>query len=1076
MRPNSSLTLRYPMTSQLSGNSIDPKMLNALEWRCIGPPRGGRVVAVAGDPVDLGTFYFGACAGGVWKTCDGGTYWENVSDGYFNTASVGAIAVSDSDPSVVYAGMGESTIRLDVSHGDGVYRSNDGGRSWQHLGLEDTRHIAKVRIHPTNPDIVYVGALGHAFGPNLQRGVFKSTDGGQNWKHVLFKSENAGAADLTIDPNNPRFLFASIWQVRRNFWNLNSGGPDSGLWRSMDGGETWEDVSANKGLPDMPYGRIGVTISPSQPGRVYATIEAGEPGVFRSDDYGDTWELVSDNRDLQGRPWYYQHIFADPQDADTVWVLNYSAYKSIDAGKTWEEVNTPHGDNHDLWIDPRNPQRLIEGNDGGACVSYNGGDTFSTIYNQLTAQFYHVTTDTQFPYRVYGTQQDNSAISVPSSTHKGGIPWGDCYTVGSSESGYIVVDPTDPNIVISGAIGSSPGGGGNMLRYDHSTGQVRIITVWPEMNTGFGAVDAKYRFQWTYPIHFSPHDPGVLYAAGNVVFRSTDQGSSWEPISPDLTRNDPDKLQPSGGDITGDASGAETYCTVFSFVESPHEMGVFWAGSDDGLVHISRDGGQTWDNVTPSDLEEWTRIDMIEVSPHDPATAYVSATRYKLDDNRPFLFKTSDYGQTWSSITSNLPDDDFTRCIREDTERQGMLYVGTETNAYISYDDGGTWHSMKGNLPVVPVYDFNVKNGDLVAATHGRSFWILDDLDHLRQVSGDFAGEDAHLLTPPTKIRMAAPFRGRGGSRAKNYQLALGAAVAFIDNKDELGRIDRQFLDAGNNPPAGVRVWYWLSEAPEDEVTLTFLDANGEEIRTYTSAEKKSDDDDDDGPDLPRVPAEAGMNRFDWSMRYPGASTVPGDKTTEGVGRGPMAPPGSYQVRLTVGEQSQTVSFDLVKDPRVDATQEDFDAQFGLAVQLRDKISETHDNINRLRSARSQVEEWAKRARGTAAEQAVADGAESVTAKLNEIESALIQTEYKGARDRLHLPIRWNAKLAGLMPVVTSGDYRPPKQAYDVFSEFSETVDGYSESLQQVLDEDLDEFQNLLAELEVPLISPTSET
>ena len=1064
------------MTIQPAGNAIDPKMLNALEWRCIGPPRGGRVVAVAGDPVDQGTFYFGACAGGVWKTYDGGTYWENVSDGFFNTASVGAIAVSDSDPSVVYAGMGEACIRLDVCHGDGVYRSNDGGRSWEHLGLEDTRHIARVRIHPTNPDIVYVGALGHAFGPNLQRGVFKSTDGGKNWKHVLFKSENAGAADLTIDPNNPRVLFASIWQVRRNFWNLTSGGPDSGLWRSMDGGETWEDVSGNKGLPDGPFGRMGVSISPSKPGRVYATVEAGEPGVFRSDDYGDTWELTSDNRDLQGRPWYYQHIFADPQDADTAWVLNYSAYKSIDAGKTWEEVNTPHGDNHDIWIDPRNPQRIIEGNDGGACVSYNGGETFSTIYNQLTAQFYHVTTDTQFPYRVYGTQQDNSAISVPSRTHKGGIPWGDCYTVGSSESGYIVVDPNDPNIVISGAIGSSPGGGGNMLRYDHSTGQVRIITVWPEMNTGYGPIDAKYRFQWTYPIHFSPHDPGVLYAAGNVVFRSTDQGSSWEPISPDLTRNDPDKLQPSGGDITGDASGAETYCTVFSFVESPHEKGVFWAGSDDGLVHISRDGGQTWDNVTPPDLVEWTRIDMIEVSPHDPATAYMSGTRYKFDDNRPFLFKTSDYGQTWSSITSNLPDDDFTRCIREDTERQGMLYAGTETNAYISYDDGGTWHSMRGNLPVVPVYDLNVRNGDLVAATHGRSFWIMDDLEHLRQVSGDFAGEGSHLLTPPTKIRMAAPFRGRGGSRAKNYQLALGAAVAFIDNKDELGRIDRQFLDAGNNPPAGVRVWYWLNEAPEDEVTLTFLDADGEEIRNYTSVKKKSDDDDDDGPDMPRVPAEAGMNRFDWGMRYPGASTVPGDKTTEGVGRGPMAPPGSYQVRLTVGEQSQTVSFDLVKDPRVDATQEDFDAQFELAINLRDKISETHDNINRLRSARSQVEEWAKRAKGTAAEQAVSDGAESVTSKLNEIETALIQTGYKGARDRLHMPVRWNAKLAGLMPVVTSGDYRPPRQAYDVFAEFSEVLDGYSASLQQVLDEDLDEFQNLLAELEVPLIAPTSET
>ena len=1055
----------------MATNAIDPKMLNAIEWRCIGPPRGGRVVAVAGDSKDLGTFYFGACAGGVWKTYDGGTYWENVSDGFFNTASVGAIAVSDSDPSVVYAGMGEACIRLDVTHGDGVYRSTDAGRSWEHLGLEDTRHIARVRIHPTNPDIVYVGALGHAFGPNDQRGVFRSTDGGKNWDHVLFKSENAGAGDLTIDANNPRVLFASIWQVRRNFWNLSSGGPDSGLWRTMDGGDTWEDVSTNPGMPKGPFGRIGVSIAPSKPGRVYATIEAGEPGVFRSDDYGDTWELVSDNRDIQGRPWYYQHIFADPADADTAWVLNYGAWKSIDAGKTWEEVNTPHGDNHDLWIDPRNPQRMIEGNDGGACVSFNGGDSFSTIYNQLTAQFYHVTTDTQFPYRVYGTQQDNSAISVPSRSHKGGIPWNDCYTVGSSESGYIVVDPNDPNVVISGAIGSSPGGGGNMLRYDHSTGQVRIITVWPELNTGFGPVDARYRFQWTYPIQFSPHDSNVLYAAGNVVFRSTDQGGSWEPISPDLTRNDPDKLQPSGGEVTGDASGAETYCTVFSFVESPHEPEVFWAGSDDGLVHVSRDGGANWVNVTPNILEEWTRIDMIEVSPHDAATAYMSGTRYKFDDNRPFLFKTTDYGQSWTSITGDLPEDDFTRCIREDTRRPGMLYAGTETGAYISYDDGGTWQSMRGNLPVVPVYDMVIKDDDLVAATHGRSFWILDGLSQLRQVSGSLTDVDIHLVKPGPKIRMAAPFRGRAGSRKKNYQLALGAAVAFIDEKGPTGEIDRRFLDAGANPPSGVRVWYWLKDKPEGEVTLTFLDSSGEEIKIYSSAVKDEDDDSRE----PRMSAEAGMNRFDWNMRYSGANKVPDDKTTEDSLRGPLAPPGSYGVRLTVGDQSQIETFEMVKDPRVAATQEDFDEQFELLVKLRDKLSETHDNINRLRSARSQVEEWTSRAKGTPAETPVADAAEALKTKLNDVEAVLIQTEYKGARDRLHLPVRWNAKLAGLVPVVAAADFRPPQQAYDVFAHFSETLDGHFASLQQILDEDLDEFQNLLAELEIPSIVPTAE-
>ena len=1061
------------MTLTNRASDIDPKMLNAVRWRCIGPPRGGRVVAVAGDPVDPGTFYFGACAGGVWKTEDGGTYWENVSDGYFKTASVGAIAVSDSEPSVVYAGMGEACIRLDVTHGDGVYRSNDGGHSWVHLGLEDTRHISRVRIHPTNPDIVFVAALGHAFGPNEQRGIFRSTDGGKNWDNVLFKSENAGAGDLTIDPSNPNLLFAAIWQVRRNFWNLTSGGPDSGIWRSRDGGDTWEDVSGNPGLPDLPFGRVGVAISPAKSGRIYATVEAGEPGVYRSDDYGDTWQLVSDNRDLQGRPWYYQHIFADPQDADTAWVLNYSAWKSVDGGKNWVEVNTPHGDNHDIWIDPRNPRRLIEGNDGGACVSYNGGESFSTIYNQMTSQFYHLTTDTQFPYRVYGTQQDNSAISVPSRSHKGAIPWGDCYTTGSSESGYIVVDPTNPNIVISGAIGSSPGGGGNMLRYDHETGQVRIITVWPELNTGFGPVDARYRFQWTYPIQFSPHDPGVLYVAGNVVFKTTDQGSSWAPISPDLTRNDPDKLQPSGGDITGDASGAETYCTVFSFLESPHEKGVFWAGSDDGLVHISRDGGANWSNVTPPDLEAWTRVDMIEVSPHDPATAFLAGTRYKFDDNRPFLFKTTDYGATWQSITGNLPADDFTRCIREDTERQGLLYVGTETGIYVSFDDGGTWQSLRGNLPVVPVYDLAIKDDDLVAATHGRSFWIMDGISQLRQVSGAFAGEDIHLVKPSTKIRLAAPFRGRDGSATKNYQLALGAAVAFIDTRGEHGEAQRKMLDAGENEPAGVRVWYWLKDKPEDDVTLTFLDANGDEIKTYSS--KRPDKDDSDASDDPRTPAEAGMNLFDWDMRYPGAHTVPGDKTTDGVGRGPLAPPGSYQVRLTVGDHSQTQSFDMVKDPRVNATQEDFDAQFGLLLRIRDKLSETHDNINKIRSARSQVSEWAKRAEGTAAQEAVSDAANGLNAKLDEIEGALIQTEYKGARDRLHMPIRLNAKLAGLTPVVSAGDYRPPQQAYAVLDHFTGLLDTQFDALQSVLDEDLDEFQNLLAEFEIPAIVPRPE-
>ena len=569
---------------------LAPELFETIDWRCIGPHRGGRVVAVAGDPSHAQTFYFGACAGGVWKTNDGGTYWENVSDGYFGTAAVGAIAVSEADPNVIYAGTGEACIRLDVSHGDGVYRSTDGGATWSNVGLADSRHIGRIRIHPEDPDLVYVAALGHAFGPNEQRGVFRSRDGGANWERVLHRNAETGAIDLCIDPTNPRVLYAALWQVIRRPWILESGGPGSGIFKSTDGGDTWTEISGNPGLPEGIKGRIGIACSPAKSGRVWAIVEAEKGALLRSEDGGANWEVASAERDLRQRPWYYHHVFADPQDADTVWVLNLQAWKSTDAGKTFTGVSTPHGDNHDLWIDPADPRRMIEGNDGGACVSFNGGDTWSTIYNQPTSQFYHVTTDTRFPYRVYGTQQDNSAISVPSHSDKGIIHMSDCYTVGSSESGHIQVRPDNPDIVYSGAIGSAPGGGGVLLRYDHATAQIRIITAWPEEFSGYGPKDLKYRFQWTYPILISPHDPDVLYIAGNVLFRSTDDGASWEVISPDLTRDDKSKQEPSGGPITKDTTGAEHYCTIFAFVESPHRQGLFWAGSDDGLMHLSRDG------------------------------------------------------------------------------------------------------------------------------------------------------------------------------------------------------------------------------------------------------------------------------------------------------------------------------------------------------------------------------------------------------------------------------------------------------------------------------------------------------
>ena len=1052
--------------------SARQSLLDALKWRPIGPPRGGRVVAVAGDPVEPMVFYFGACAGGVWKTRDGGTYWENVSDGFFNTASVGAIAVSESDHNVVYAGMGESCIRGDVTYGDGVYRSTDGGKTWSHLGLEDTRHIARVRIHPNDPDLVYVAALGHAFGPNKERGIFRSRDGGKTWEHVLFRSEKAGAADLSMDATNPRILYASIWEAQRTPWSLQSGGPDSGLFKSVDGGDSWIELTGRPGLPKGIKGRMGIAASPARPGRVFATIEAEDPGVFRSDDWGETWELMSDNRDVQARPWYYQHIIADPQDPDTIWILSAQTWRSIDSGKTFTPVTTPHADNHDLWIDPRNPQRMVEGNDGGACVTFNGGDSWSTIYNQLTAQFYHVRTDNQFPYRVYGTQQDNSAISVPSRTHKGTIAWGDCYTVGSAESGHIAVHPEDHNVVIAGAIGSSPGGGGNMLRYDHRTGQVRIITIWPELYQGWGAKDHKYRFQWTYPILFSPHDSNVLYAAGNRVFRSTDQGGSWEPISPDLTRHDPATLEPSGGPVTKDTTGAETYATIFAFVESPLQKGLFWAGSDDGLLHISRDGGATWTNITPKDFPEWSLVSMIEPSSHDPATAYMAATRYKLDDTRPMLYKTSDYGATWVNVSGGIPQDDYTRVIREDPGRKGLLYAGTETSIYASFDDGATWDSIQSNLPKVPVYDLVFKGDELVAATHGRSFWILDDVTPLHQFADDLAEEEFHLMKPRATYRLPGPFAARRPAPGKNYQLALGAIVTFTETKGSENQTVRKFLDAGENPPDGVIVTYYLKEKPEGEVTLSFLDANQEVIKRFSSNVAQ-----EDSPEAsePRVRAEAGVSRFVWNLRYPIARKAAGDKATEQMMQttGPLAPPGTYHVRLTVGGQSQTQQFQVVKDPRVTATQDDFMAQFDLFIKIRDKLSQTNDAINRLGSVKAQVNEWVNRAAGGPAAETISTAGDGIKEKLSAIEDELFQVKYKGERDRLNFPVRLNRKLGELAAVVASSDSAPTRQTYDVFADISGRIDVQLQALQHVLDEDLHRFINLVHEMEVPVIAPT---
>ena len=911
---------------------------------------------------------------------------------------------------------------------------------------------------------MYVAALGHAFGPNEERGIFRSKDGGETWEKVLFKSDKAGAADLTFDLTNPRILYATIWQALRTPWSLVSGGPDSGIFKSVDGGDVWTEITSNPGLPKGLKGRMGIAASPAQPGRVWATIEAEDCGVYRSDNGGDTWEMVNDNRDVQARPWYYQHIFADPQDANTVWILSSQCWKSLDGGRVFTRITTPHDDNHDLWIDPNNPQRMIEGNDGGACITFNGGQTWSSIYNQPTAQFYHVSADNQFPYRLYGTQQDNSAISVPSRTDKDAIYWSDCYPVGNAESGYIAVHPEDPNIVFSGAIGMSPDEG-NLLRYDHQTGQVRNVTVWPEFYGGWGAKDMKYRFQWTYPIQFSPHDPNVLYVAGNLVFRSRDQGSSWKVISPDLTRNDPTTLELSGGPITIDATGAETYGTIFAFTESLYERGVFWVGSDDGLMHISRDDGKTWDNVTPKGLPEWTLISMIEPSSHDPATAYIAATRYKVDDPRPILYKTNDYGKTWTDISQGIPCGDYTRVIREDPTRRGLLYVGTETSVYLSFDDGASWQSLQANLPTVPVHDLVVKDNDLLAATHGRSFWILDDVTQIHQITDGLASKSFHLMKPRDTYRVAEP--------GKNYQLALGA-VAYSETKDLQGQTLRKFLDAGENPPDGVIVTYYLRDKPseDEEVLLSFLDSNGQMIKTYSS--KKEDGQGSTGPSVvSRVPAEAGMNRFIWDMQYSDACKIPDDKSTEQIVIAPLAPPGTYQVVLNVVGQSQTETFDIVKDLRVAASQEDFQAQFDLLIKIREKVSETNNSVVKLRSVKRQVDEWTRRAAGHSSADAVSEAASVLRAKLSVIENELVQVDFKGERDRFHLPAKLNRKLAELAGVVSSADFAPPKQAYDAFDDFTVRIDSQLERLQEVIDQDVFQFIDMIHELKIPAIVPT---
>jgi photosystem II stability/assembly factor-like uncharacterized protein len=1066
---------------------------HGLTWRLVGPFRGGRVLAVSGVMGDAHTYYFGGAGGGVWKTTDGGLSWRPLTDKVKDMApSIGAIAVAPSDPNVIYAGTGEACIRGDIINGNGVYKSMDAGKTWTYSGLRDTRAIGRVAVNPKNPDIAYVAALGHPFGPNSERGIYRTTDGGKNWTRVLYKDENSGGIDLSLDPTNPNVIFASLWQARRTPWGMDSGGPGSGLYRSTDGGTTWKQLSGH-GLPDGTLGRIGVAVAYSG-NRVWALVEADKGGLFRSDDGGDNWTLTNSDRQYRQRAFYYTHVFADPRNADGVYVLNTGMYRSNDGGKTFRPIRVPHGDNHGLWIDPNDPNRMIESNDGGANVSTNGGASWTGQANQPTAQFYHVTTDNRFPYYLYGSQQDNSSVAIASAA-PGGIDRTSWYSVGGGESGYIAPDPRDPEIVYAGSYG------GEITRYNHRTEETMNVTPWPINPIGAAAADQKYRFQWTEPIVFSPHDPKTLYFAAQVLFKSSDQGMSWQIISPDLTRNDKSKQVASGGPITKDNTGVEVYDTIFSVVESPVQKDLIWAGSDDGLVHVTTDGGKNWANVTPKGMPEWGTVSMIEASAYDAGTAYVAVQRHKMDDFAPYAFKTTDFGKTWTSITSGLPADAFVHAVREDKKRKGLLYAGTERGVFFSWDDGATWQSIQGNLPVSPVYDLTVKSNDLLVATHGRAFWILDDLSPLEQYKPEVANEEVHLYAPSAAnhTQFGGGFFGGSGDRGQNppagavIYYSLKTALKKPEKKPEEKKTEgaattgkteaAEAKEPGQTQPANAPVppkpepaaGETSESAKNAPISLEILDLKGQVIRKYPpKTQPGADAGDDEGfgarPPERGLPTEAGLNRFVWDLRYEGATKVPRSPLWAGSTDGPEALPGKYQVRLTLNGKQYTAPLEIVPDPRLKVTQADMEKQFDLLLKIRDRVTQAHEAVNQIRDIRTQITALNKRLENQPQAKAVAEAGKQLDKKMTEVEEVLIQTKAKSGQDVLNYPIRLNNYLVALGGVVESADSAPTQASYEVFDMLSKQLDEQLAKWKQILSTDVPAYNDAVKKQEVPAI------
>lgn len=1018
-------------------NAVDPALYDAIEYRLIGPYRGGRSGTVTGVPGSRGTYYFGSTGGGVWKSIDGGNKWSNISDGYFG-GSVGAVAVSESDPNVIYAGLGEKTVRGNVSSNFGVWKSTDAGKTWRFLGLEDSYHIGRIRIHPTNPDIVYVAAMGNLWRPSAARGVYKSTDGGETWDKVLYANEDAGAVDLVFQPGNPRIIYASTWNVRRTPHGFSSGGPGSDLWKSIDSGETWEKLSELPNMPDGPLGIIGVTVSPANPDRVWALIEAEDGGVFRSDDAGATWAKINSDRALRSRAWYYTRIIADSQDENKVYVMNVSYAVSTDGGLTFSLYNAPHGDHHDLWIDPDDNERMIIADDGGAQVSTDGGDSWTTYHNQPTAQFYRIATDDHFPYRIYGAQQDNTSIRISHRSDGVAISERDWEVTAGGESAYHAIDPDNNDIIYGGNYK------GYLYRYNHGNNQRRSINVWPLNPAGSGVEVMKYRFNWNFPTFFSHHDSDKLYAFSHRVHVSMDEGQSWDTISPDLTRAIPETLVSSGGPITQDNTGVEFYANILTANESPNEEGVLWTGSDDGLIHLTRDGGDTWDDVTPPNAPERLMWNSIDIHPTQPGGAYVAGTLYKAGDFAPYLYKTTNYGRSWTKITNGIGDRDFTRVVRADPNRAGLLYAGTEYGMYISFDDGRNWREFQQNLPDVPITDLQVRDLNLIVATQGRSFWVIDDLTPLHQLDAAVANADVHLFKPKPSYRMRQPGRG-----------------------------ERDPLLEGENHPLGVMFYFNIDETPDDDnpVTLEILDSSGNLVKELTSKAEADEEEGTADDDPNRIVAEAGANRFVWDMRYPDAVSFDGLILYSANTKGPVAVPGSYRARLTFNGRSVEQEFEILKDPRVSSSQADLQAQFDFLIKVRDKLSEANQAVIDIRKMYTDFDYLEAK---LADKEDAADVLETIAAVREEasvIENNLHETRNEAYQDPLNFGIKLNNHLAYLATHESAGDFRPTSQGEAFRLEVSAQIDQEIAALEDLVEERVPEINLLLRLQEVELLS-----